>query len=227
MKFCLQKIKNCDYEVTSYSLQSNQSSDLSAKQPTPELQLSSYQESIRIMKLTTDAHLEGGQNFQLKKQKARVNLMQQFKEAASNSQVKSSQSLKRATVWPDDSDSLYFSALDIGSSSPNKICSTILMDKSCGQLNFRADDLSESQIDFEEDHTYPAFSNETYYSPIVQTGPSKASKLSDYLSLNGQSNDTYSMKSSSFFQSTQNANDFVDENDHLYVCRVACKAKCQ
>lgn len=168
MESCLPQIKNSDYEVVSYSLQPNQSTDLPAKQPTQAFQLSSYPVS-NIIELTTDTQLKEN-NFHLKKQKARVNLIQKFKQADNKQHFQCTQISKQISslVPINDTNSFYKSILEVSST-------------------IKSNDLSESQIYFEEeDKVYAAFSNETYYSPVVHRSLSKASNSTDHVSLDNQ-----------------------------------------
>jgi hypothetical protein len=167
LKSCLKSVKNSDYEIVSYDQQQSETNQF--KQQSPEIQRNCIFPQPLKSKSTTDIQCETEQHhFELKKQRARSNLMQQFRTVAQNPQFHSTEIEQTA-----NDDSIYFSALDL-TTKQTKISSTMINKTSS---SFLTADLSTSQIDDNEPNCI--FSNQTYLSPVAQRNSSTSSSTTD------------------------------------------------
>lgn len=224
LKSCLKTVKNSDYEFVSYD-QQQQPETNELKQQSPETQRNCIFIQQFKSKSTANIQCEPEQHhFELKKQRARSNLMQQFKTLSQTPQFHSTQIEQTA-----NDDSMYFSALDL-TNKQTKVSSTMINTTSS---SFLTADLSTSQIN--DNETNGVFSNQTYLSPVAQRNLSTSSSTteedfySQYQSYSFKSTEFKSVNSNFFLQSTENdiINNQTNDQEQLYVCCIPYDARVQ
>jgi hypothetical protein len=181
-----------------------------AQQLTPELQRNDTEaksESIVDILIKVDQD----------KQKARVNLMHQFKQASNLPKFQSTHIEKTASLIDNDN-SIFFTTLEV--SNPYTISSTMIAEPARKLYATTNLNQTPSKIDFDkEDSEINAFSNQTYYSPNPQ-------RFVD-LSTNSQTNESESSVHHSANSKLAQSDFFKHDSNQLYVCIIPYKAKFQ
>ena len=207
IKSCLNSIKqNKDYEYVSYE-QNNQSP--------PEINRNmNVIDQIRPIEYNK---IETNNNFELKKQKAKINLM--------NQQQPQFQSTRIIENNNNDYSSLYFTPCN---NNNNKVVSSTMINTNDSSL--LTNDLTTSQI---ESTYYNSFTNSLYFLPpqasikqqynsLISSDESNQDTFDDSQSFNSiDSNQFHSVKSS-FFNDKQE-----QENEQIFVCTIPYQAKFQ
>ena len=212
MANCLKSIKSClnpmkqnkDYEFVSY------------EQQTPEVKRNVKLNNVEPIIQIEYNQIETDQMIGLKKQQARVNLMNQFNQETIKPQFQSTRIIENSL---NNDYTLYFSPLKSNKASSTRINQTF--------DSLLTNDLTTSQIE----SSYNSVTNSLYFSPPIKQNSSLISSDESYYSnedtfsqtqsFSCDSNQFHSVKSSFFEQVPE------QEENQIYVCTIPYQAKFQ